>query len=74
MPELRSLDYDRIIPHLIVLDTCASWGLLTYEKEEVVDDNGYKYELITVHHKQPICQTLTDIIEGMIKEKGEHNW
>lgn len=73
MPELRSLDYDIIIPHLIVLDACSSWGLLTYEEEDIVDNNR-QYKLITVHHKQPICQTLADIIEGMIKEKGENNW
>jgi hypothetical protein len=74
MPQLRSLDYDIIIPHLIVLDACASWGLLTYEEEDTVDENDHRRKLITVHHKQPICQTLADIIEGMIKEKGELNW
>jgi hypothetical protein len=73
-PELISTDLDIYLPHLVVLDACVSWGLLTYEEEETVDDKGYSYKHLTVHHKQPVCQKLANIIEGKIKEKGEVNW
>ena len=73
MPELRSFDAETILAHLAVLDSCASWGLLTYEEEDILEDGVYDHTLVTVHHR-PTCAKLASIIEKWIQEKGEVNW
>jgi hypothetical protein len=75
MPEFASSEADTLLKHLIVLDSCASWGLLTYEEEEVLGEEPYPfpYTLISVRHK-PICEKIANVIEGWIKERGELNW
>lgn len=74
MPELKLSDMETIGKHLVVLDRCASWGLLTYEEEVLKDDEyDYEYTLITVTHF-PICEELVRIIQGWITEKGNLNW
>ena len=71
--ELKSSDSETVLNHQLVLDSCASWGLLTYEEEELEDPNGYRYTKLTVHHK-PICARIAAEIEAQIKDKGEGNW
>jgi len=72
-PELRTPDYEEALGHLVVLDACQSWGLLTYGEEETVSPEGGPTVLITVHHK-PVCEQIASILEGMITKKGETNW
>ena len=72
-PELRSSDTETILNHLVVLDSCSSWGLLTYKEEDILEDGHYAYTLISVT-QLPICTALARIIEAWIAEKGEFNW
>ena len=71
--EFRAQTYELILPHLVVLDACASWGLLTYDQETTTDEAGMEETVLTVHFK-PVCARLVAIIESKIKEKGEVNW
>jgi hypothetical protein len=72
--QVQANRYGEIIEgHLFVLGYCAAWGLLTYETEEIEHERAGPLTLITVHHL-PICKRLVEMIEELIKEKGELNW
>ncbi len=72
-PELKSSDAETILNHLVVIDSCASWGLLTYGEEDLEEDGAYAYTLINVNHL-PICADIASVIDEWISEKGETNW
>jgi hypothetical protein len=72
-PELKSTDPEEILYHLVVLDSCVSWGLLTYEEEDILEDGVYQYTILSVNHL-PICNEIAQILEKWIAERGETNW
>jgi hypothetical protein len=72
-PEMGSDNPETILNHLVVLDSCASWGLLTYREEDIVENGVYQYTLLTVSHL-PICERIAAVVEGWIKQRGEVNW
>jgi hypothetical protein len=72
-PELKSDDPETTLNHLVVLDSCASWGLLTFREEDIQDEEGLQYTLLTVNHF-PICRQLAEVIARWIAVRGETNW
>ncbi|HSG45151.1 MAG TPA: hypothetical protein VLA72_18550, partial [Anaerolineales bacterium] len=62
--KVKYMDWDLINPHLIVLDIFASWGLLTFEYNEV-EENNILYVYIDVEH-DPICKKIADVIKTRI--------
>ena len=62
--EVMYSDWDLIMPHLNALDHYASWGLLTYEYEEIEED-GSSFVIIQVNH-EPICEKIANVIRERI--------
>jgi hypothetical protein len=62
--EVMYSDWDLIMPHLNALDHYASWGLLTFEYEEI-DEDGSSFVIINVNH-EPICEKIANVIRERI--------
>ena len=58
----ESCDGDIYAPFLVILDYFVSWGLLTYEIEEVEMENGLIVIDAKIFHK-PICKEIAKIIK-----------
>ena len=58
-PVIESIDADRWVPHLALLEDFQSWGFLTFEFKELSPGEVR----ITVEHA-PICEDLAAIVKG----------
>ena len=47
--------------------------MLTYQEEDIYEDDKYQYTLFSVMHKS-ICDKMAYVIDKWINEKGELNW
>jgi len=68
--EFESCDGDLYVPYLIVLEHYASWGWLTFEKEEKEDEDGFIIVYITVNHK-PICKEVAEFIRTNFSDEKD---
>lgn len=62
-------DGDLLAPHLIVLDSFASWGWLTFTEEERPNKRGELRTYLNVK-LEPVCRTVANIIRKRIQARG----
>jgi hypothetical protein len=61
--EIQYSDSELYIPFLATLDNFQSWGWLTYDYEEVSNEEGDEFINIKVSHK-PVCAEVASIISN----------
>jgi hypothetical protein len=66
--EVQYEDSDLYIPLLATLDDFQSWGWLTYDYEEVSNEEGDEFIHIRVSHK-PVCAEVANFISNRPNKK-----